>query len=183
MGGAKKHTIYLRLLGYAQRRNLMRYVSQIMQKNLTIKEIDSTNIEMLQQVSCLEYELFDDAWRVSSLQETLMQYGTGLLVALDDQKNMMGYCVYQIVFDMAEVLRIATRPSYQGCGVGGFLLGAVDELCLASQVESILLEVRADNTPALGLYQKVGFVQIDVRPNYYRTKTGRIDALILQKYL
>ena len=43
----------------------------------------------------------------------------------------------------------------------------------------LTLEVRASNEPARALYEKLGFVQVGLRKNYYRNP--REDALILRK--
>ena len=44
---------------------------------------------------------------------------------------------------------------------------------------SLTLEVRISNQPAIALYEKLGFVQVGKRPNYYRNP--KEDALILRK--
>ena len=44
---------------------------------------------------------------------------------------------------------------------------------------SLTLEVRVSNAPAIALYEKLGFVQVGRRPNYYRSP--KEDALILKK--
>ena len=46
---------------------------------------------------------------------------------------------------------------------------------------SLTLEVRASNDPAKALYEKLGFLQVGKRPNYYRNP--KEDALILKKML
>ena len=43
----------------------------------------------------------------------------------------------------------------------------------------LTLEVRASNTPAQALYEKLGFAQVGRRPKYYQNP--REDALILRK--
>ena len=43
----------------------------------------------------------------------------------------------------------------------------------------LTLEVRASNEPAKQLYEKLGFLQVGCRKNYYRNP--REDALILRK--
>ena len=52
-----------------------------------------------------------------------------------------------------------------------------------NKVESLLLEVRADNAPALALYERQGFVVIHKRKSYYQLPhRPAIDALIMQRF-
>lgn len=135
----------------------------------------------------IERELFDDAWDGLSvgqvLGQVLGQFGAGVLVACDDDDECMGYLMYQIVFEVAEILRIATDMDFQKQGVGKGLLDEFDKLCREKGAERILLEVRADNAPAIRLYERQGFYQIDVRKGYYKDEWGAVDALILQRDL
>ena len=48
-------------------------------------------------------------------------------------------------------------------------------------VLTVLLEVRAGNVPAIGLYEKNGFAKIGLRKEYYQNP--KEDALILQRSL
>ena len=41
-----------------------------------------------------------------------------------------------------------------------------------------MLEVKANNNPAIGLYTNMGFRQIHIRPKYYE---GNIDAIIMER--
>ena len=45
-------------------------------------------------------------------------------------------------------------------------------------VENFILEVRISNEPAIALYKKYGFVEIDIRKNYYEQPVE--DAYIFQ---
>ena len=56
-----------------------------------------------------------------------------------------------------------------------FLLKTADE----AGVESIFLEVRVTNLPAIRLYKSVGFMEIGIRKGYYPGIPSREDALIL----
>jgi ribosomal-protein-alanine N-acetyltransferase len=51
------------------------------------------------------------------------------------------------------------------------------------EADTVLLEVRASNQPAITLYHVFGFNEIGVRRNYYPGTTGREDALIFAKVL
>ena len=59
----------------------------------------------------------------------------------------------------------------------GDLLGRAS----AAGAQSVLLEVRADNAPALRLYGRHGFEQVSVRRRYYQP--GDVDALVLRRRL
>ena len=45
------------------------------------------------------------------------------------------------------------------------------------------LEARPSNTPAIRLYQSLGFVQIGMRRGYYQAVDGREDAIVLKRQL
>lgn len=103
---------------------------------------------------------------------------------------MVGFCLYQQLFESAEILRIATHPHYQRQGIGKQMLMALFDTLTQQQAQHILLEVRADNVAAIALYQQHGFVQIDIRKGYYSPKAHsehelqpQVDALIMQKIL
>lgn len=138
----------------------------------------------LDEVAKLERVLLpDDAWEVDEICSSLGQFGAGLMLAVDgtDAQIIKGYCIYQIVFETAEIHRIGTHPSYARQGVAASLIAALVDEMQHQHSDNLLLEVRADNMPAISLYQKMGFTAIDVRKGYYQTTTGRCDAIIMQK--
>ncbi|HET19983.1 MAG TPA: ribosomal-protein-alanine N-acetyltransferase, partial [Chromatiales bacterium] len=56
-------------------------------------------------------------------------------------------------------------------------------VCREQGLERILLEVRASNTPALGLYRSEGFCEDGVRKGYYPASGGREDAILMSRSL
>jgi ribosomal-protein-alanine N-acetyltransferase len=56
-------------------------------------------------------------------------------------------------------------------------------LARRENIHRIFLEVRPTNFKAIRLYLSMGFNEIGKRRNYYPTKIGREDALILAKTL
>ncbi len=135
-----------------------------------------------------------DAWGDEMIAESLKQFGAGVLLDVITDKdaelitalenlsaaNVRGYCIYQCVFETAEIHRIGTSPDFLRQGVASRLIDALNTICQAEGAEQVLLEVRADNLAAISLYQRVGFGQIDKRLGYYKTDSGVVDALILQ---
>ena len=122
-----------------------------------------------------------DAWTYQTLSELLAQDSIDLLVVYQIDK-VVGYCLYQVVFEQAEILRIGTHPDYQRQGIASRIFARLNKALEANQVESLLLEVRADNTAAIALYEQQGLAVIHTRKGYYQIPhRPAIDALIMQR--
>ncbi|MEG3754968.1 ribosomal protein S18-alanine N-acetyltransferase [Psychromonas arctica] len=97
--------------------------------------------------------------------------------------KVAGYFVASYVAGEVTLLNIAIAPEYQGQGLGNLLLGYLQRFSTELAQQEIWLEVRASNLAAIKLYQKLGFVEVDIRPAYYPTDNGREDAIIMCCYL
>ena len=75
---------------------------------------------------------------------------------------------------------VAVFPEYRRQGAAGLLLEALFQFCRAAGGSLITLEVRAGNRQALSLYQRLGFIEVGRRRNFYSSPTE--DALILTRY-
>lgn len=71
----------------------------------------------------------------------------------------------------AELLRIAVSPVCRGSGYAAALMEYLISGARTLGAEKMLLEVRASNSAAIGLYKKYGFVRDGVRRGYYRFPT------------
>jgi len=67
----------------------------------------------------------------------------------------------------AELESIGVVGTFQRQGVGRRLIDALMRQLVPSGVETLLLEVRASNLPALAFYGSIGFVQTGLRLRYY----------------
>ncbi|MFK3866908.1 ribosomal protein S18-alanine N-acetyltransferase [Psychrobacter faecalis] len=129
-----------------------------------------------------------DAWTEQTLAEMLAQDSTHIMIVYKpegkaDNNKVIGYCLYQVIFEQAEILRIGTHPDYQRQGIASQLFATLNNELINNKVESLLLEVRADNAPALALYERQGFVVIHKRKSYYQLPhRPAIDALIMQRF-
>ena len=77
------------------------------------------------------------------------------------------------------MMNIAVAPAYRRQGIAETLISMLIVQLKERGSNSLTLEVRVSNIPAIGLYQKLGFIQVGRRPNYYRNP--KEDALILRK--
>ena len=52
-------------------------------------------------------------------------------------------------------------------GLGTQLMRFFIDFCHTKKVETITLDVRSSNDPAIEMYRKVGFRKVGLRPHYY----------------
>lgn len=122
-----------------------------------------------------------DAWGYQTIIELLAQDSIDLLVVYQSDK-VVGYCLYQVIFEQAEILRIGTHPDYQRQGIASQLFAKLNTELMSNKVEHLLLEVRADNVAAITLYEQQGLAVIHRRKGYYQIPHHpAIDALIMQR--
>ena len=151
---------------------------------LTVEKLTDVNNEnepSVRAVASIEAIVqLQEAWDYQSIIELLEQDSIDLLVVYQSDK-IVAYCLYQVVFEQAEILRIGTHPDYQRQGIASQLFIRLNKELQDNKVESLLLEVRADNLPAITLYERQGFVIIHQRKGYYNHPNhSAIDALIMQ---
>lgn len=142
--------------------------------------------KMIQAVANIEAIVQQqDAWSYQTLLELLEQDSINMLIVYAPDKsaksNVIGYCLYQMMFEQAEILRIGTHPDYQRQGIASQTIDKLHEFLQSNQVESLLLEVRANNHAAIALYERQNFVVIHKRKGYYQSShQPAVDALIMQ---
>jgi ribosomal-protein-alanine N-acetyltransferase len=124
-----------------------------------------------------------DAWTYQALIDLLAQNSMKLITATHPiNGDILGYCLYQVVFEQAEILRIGTHPKHQRQGIASQLFVTLNEELQVCDVDSLLLEVRADNSSAIALYEQQEFTIIHRRKGYYQLPhQPAIDALIMQR--
>ena len=130
------------------------------------------------QVAALEKQCFSDPWSENSVASELNNPLSLWLVAVDDG-NVAGYVGSQTVMDETDMMNIAVDQCYRRQGIAQMLVEALMEQLKNAESRCLTLEVRISNTPAIALYEKLGFAQVGKRPNYYRNP--KEDALILRK--
>ena len=138
-------------------------------------EITRMNESHVCAVAELEKQNFSEPWSENSVRGELTNQLALWLVALDGDA-VVGYVGSQTVLGEADMMNIAVADSHRRRGIARAL---VEELIARLDATMLTLEVRASNTPAIKLYESLGFQQVGLRKNYYRKP--KEDALILRK--
>ncbi len=131
----------------------------------------------------LEAQLFpgDDPWpEAAFLREIAAQHNHYLAARTVADGSLVGYAGIARLgrkppFEY-EVHTIGVDSAYQGRGIGRRLLVELLNFAAGGVVH---LEVRTDNTSAIGLYRSLGFVNVGLRRRYYRVSGA--DAYTMRR--
>jgi ribosomal-protein-alanine N-acetyltransferase len=135
----------------------------------------------LPAVLVLEEELFaPDTWTGAMYRDELARTDTRVYLVAEEDDRIVGYAGLIAYDDEAHVSTIAVATARQGEGIGARLLDALlAEADRRSPV--VILEVRADNELAQGLYRRRGFTEIGRRRGYYQPSGA--DAVVMRREL
>ena len=106
------------------------------------------------QVHAIEQASHPSPWPMKGLQESLAAHQAFVLVR---DETVLAFAFVQRILDEAHLLDIAVAPSHRGQGLGRELLRRLMDEELAEGVVIWFLEVRVSNTPAITLYQSLGY--------------------------
>ena len=131
-------------------------------------------------VAELENLCFSDPWSINSVASELKNPLSLWLVAMEGER-LAGYIGSQSVLGESDMMNVAVHPDFRRRGIAEALVLELARALKEKGNHSLSLEVRQTNEPAKKLYEKLGFEQVGLRPNYYRNP--REAALILKKVL
>ena len=131
----------------------------------------------VESVLSIEFAAFSHPWTRGIFLDCIKSGYECWLMFLGDQQ--VGHGVLSAAGDECHLLNLTVKPQSQSNGLGGKLL---DHLMLQGGergAETVFLEVRESNHPAIRLYERSGFNEIGRRRDYYPAVGGREDALVM----
>lgn len=151
--------------------------------NLPFRIVPAT-ADMLPDIVQLEEACFSAPWTRKMLEAELAGNPFArFLVAVGCEEgktteSIIGYHCFWIVFEELRLMNLAVRASMRREGIGRALALAAVRAGVGLAASRALLEVRASNEAAQGLYRKLGFLPISTRRQYYTNPTE--DAVIME---
>ncbi|KLI63496.1 GNAT family N-acetyltransferase [Aurantiacibacter marinus] len=141
-------------------------------------------VDAIMAVMCEAFDsTYGEAWNRRQVTDALVTPSTHYTLSGQDEggpiiaERTTGFTMSRHAADEEELLLIAVRPEFRGKGIGLKLLEDFAEKSKNRGTTKIFLEMRAGN-PAEHLYRKFGFVQVGLRPGYYRGAVGGpLDAI------
>lgn len=100
----------------------------------------------------------------------------------ENDEQVLGYIGLHVIADEAMINTVFVLPSERKHGIGAQLLDfACDHLLRQAGVTQILLDVRAENVPALRLYEQADFEKLALRKAYYQNPSD--DGIVMRRLL
>ncbi len=147
----------------------------ICMKKVSIEKMNETHIPSIMEIESVsfgKYHWSENAFR-TELNNNLAHY----FVALDENKNLLGYCGFWDILEEGHITTFAVREEFRGQKIAAQMMLYIFEKAKELNIKWFTLEVRASNLPAINLYQKYGFETIGEREKYYQDNNE--DALIM----
>ena len=132
--------------------------------------------EDAEAVANIERESFPTPWSREDFWREASNDFACYIVALDDAE-IIGFGGCWISFEEAQVTNIALTSVQRGRGLGKALMARLMHAAAARGAERMTLEVRPSNTPALRLYEGLGFAAVGIRKKYYQDNDE--DAILM----
>ena len=129
-------------------------------------------------IARLEDEIFSDGWSERDVTDVICSEGAICFIATDE-RGTVAYVLGRMIAPEGEIYRIAVRPDKRQRGIGYRLLDYAVKTSRGRGLESLFLEVRSQNVPAIKLYSSYGFRKAGIRKNYYKNPTD--DAIVMLK--
>ncbi len=127
----------------------------------------------------LDKELFPySPWSASQYKEEFSSPTRHFVVALDQAENIVGYAgVFAPGEAEADVLTVGVVPSHRGKGIAKALMALITDWANTQGSTAMMLEVKTDNTDAIGLYESLGYSKLNVRKDYFG---AGLDAQVMR---
>lgn len=148
--------------------------------------VDQMAAEDLDAVLEIERRSFEDPWPAEVFRAELRHCWSHCRVlrrpdvdphADRKAEAVIGYLIFWSVADEVHLLNVAVLPEERHHHYGRQLMDHLRAFAETNEARFITLEVRSSNTPAITLYESIGFKVVGVRPKYYANNAE--DAIVM----
>ncbi len=142
--------------------------------------IDDADLSSAPLMAALTETTSGESWDSESVANILaLPRSFGLIAHGAGQP--LGFLLAQCAAGESEIINLVVAPAARRQGIGGALLAGAMARARGMAAQIMFLEVADDNAAARALYDRQGFAQVGIRPDYYRRDpVNYVDALILR---
>ena len=138
---------------------------------MEIVKLTSKSIDELHYI--YEQQFKNEAWTKKQVLDAFNNNAVSFFGAIENNQIVSFICIMETIDDI-NILDIATLENFKNRGYAKSLLRYI--ISLRKQNQTVSLEVKAKNLPAINLYTLFGFETLNVRKKYYKDND---DALCM----
>jgi ribosomal-protein-alanine N-acetyltransferase len=142
---------------------------------VSLRQVQPGDVRAL---AAAERGCFEDPWPEPYFLSELLAPARFHRLLINADGTLAAYLFTAWQYLDLHILKVATLPAYRGRGLARRLMQIAEEHALEMAGESLTLEVRRRNTPAIAMYLSLGYQHVGVRPRYYADGS---DALVMTK--
>lgn len=125
----------------------------------------------------IEKEAFTTPWTKEAFFSEINENKLAVYLVAEVDEKVVAYGGMWLIINEGHITNIAVKEEYKGRGIGNEIVEGLINYCAFMGIDDMTLEVRASNKVAINLYEKYGFFNYGLRPNYY-ADDGE-DAIIM----
>ena len=134
-----------------------------------IRKANFNDIDSIDNLGKLINDNFNNVFNVYDILEN----NISRIYVYEKNNKVIAFLHIEVLYENADIINIVVNPEYRNQYIASLLLSYMINN-LNNNIETITLEVSADNTAALNLYKKFNFEIINERKNYYKNKNAYI---------
>lgn len=153
----------------------------ILKANTKKPNFKNVELDDIEKIVSIEVNCHISPWTKKNFLDSINAGYT--FQVLKDDHLIIGYYIASFAADECELLNITVKKNFQRQGFGTAIINHLIKNCLKRKTLNLFLEVRKSNKNAILLYEKEGFNEVGIRPNYYKALKGKEDAVLMAKSL
>jgi ribosomal-protein-alanine N-acetyltransferase len=140
-----------------------------------IEKIEYLNIDLANQLSKLEFEVFNTFWQPEIIQEKVNNKEF-IYWIYKSNVEIVAYLAVQRIDKELHIIGIGVKEEHRNKQIATKLMDTLLQFFRETEVECIRLEVRESNFAAINLYNSYLFEQYGIREKYYQDE----DAILFE---
>ncbi len=134
---------------------------------------------MIEVLNDLDISIVEELFDLKGIKNSINNNTFTRHYVYKEDNEIIGYINYDIMYERSELVQIDVVPTRWNNNIGSKLMEYLFKELEDNSVTEITLEVRIDNTKAINLYKKYGFIEVGKRVGYYQG----IDGILMKKEL
>ncbi|MDO5028583.1 MAG: ribosomal protein S18-alanine N-acetyltransferase [Bacillota bacterium] len=147
-----------------------------MENKILIRKVKEEDLVSLYEIE----KTLEDSWSFNILRDDFLGNNFSSYFLAEKDGEILGFIALMNVAGEIHINNIAVDQNYRRQGIGQRLLTYGLNYFAKEKLIGYTLEVREDNLAAINLYEKLGFIKVGLRKNYYKNNKA---ALIMWKLI